>query len=142
MKQILTTVTTTATAALFALPFVATCSTAASAYECCCTEVTSHILGCSFSSKEQCLAMSSGRGGDCDRDPFLAVPSGAYAYQPKNPRSRTKESERIDKDASGDGYGGYGSRASGLRRGFRGYGGRDVWGHWGAYYGPMIPMSP
>ena len=22
---------------------------------------------------------------------------------------------------------------------FRGYGGRDVWGHWGAYYGPMIP---
>ncbi len=83
--------------------------------------------------------MSSGRGGDCDRDPFLAVPSGAYAYQPKNPRSRTKESERIDKDASGDGYG---NRASGLRRGFRGYGGRDVWGHWGAYYGPMIPMSP
>jgi hypothetical protein len=20
-----------------------------------------------------------------------------------------------------------------------GYGNRDVWGHWGAYYGPMIP---
>ena len=40
----------------------------------------------------------------------------------------------------GDGYGGYGNRASGLRGGFRGYGGRDVWGHWGAYYGPMIPM--
>jgi hypothetical protein len=39
-----------------------------------------------------------------------------------------------------DGYGGYGSRASGLRGGFRGYRGRDVWGHWGAYYGPMIPM--
>jgi hypothetical protein len=34
--------------------------------------------------------------------------------------------------------GGYGNRASGLRGGFRG--GRDVWGHWGAYYGPMIPM--
>jgi hypothetical protein len=26
-----------------------------------------------------------------------------------------------------------------LRGGFRGYGSRDVWGHWGAYYGPMIP---
>jgi hypothetical protein len=26
-----------------------------------------------------------------------------------------------------------------LRGGFGGYGGRDVWGHWGAYYGPMIP---
>jgi hypothetical protein len=39
--------------------------------------------------------------------------------------------------APGDSYGGYGN-ASGLRGGFRGYGGRDVWGHWGAYYGPMI----
>jgi hypothetical protein len=35
----------------------------------------------------------------------------------------------------GDGYGGYGNRASGSRE----YRGRDVWGHWGAYYGPMIP---
>jgi len=34
-----------------------------------------------------------------------------------------------------DGYGGYGDRASGSRE----YGGRDVWGHWGTYYGPMIP---
>jgi hypothetical protein len=39
----------------------------------------------------------------------------------------------------GDGYGGYVNRASGWRGGFRGYAGRDVWGHWGAYYGPMIP---
>jgi hypothetical protein len=38
-----------------------------------------------------------------------------------------------------DGYGGYGNRASGLRSGYRGYAGRDVWGHWGTYYGPMIP---
>jgi hypothetical protein len=43
-------------------------------------------------------------------------------------------------DTPVDGYGGYGSRGSGLRGEFRGYGGRDVWGHWGAYYGPMIPM--
>jgi hypothetical protein len=41
--------------------------------------------------------------------------------------------------APGDGYGGYGNRGSGLRGGYRGYGGRDVWGHWGAYYGPMVP---
>jgi hypothetical protein len=40
---------------------------------------------------------------------------------------------------SGDGYGGYGNRASGLHAKFRGYEGRDIWGHWGAYYGPMIP---
>jgi hypothetical protein len=24
---------------------------------------------------------------------------------------------------------------------FGGYGNRDVWGHWGAYYGPMIPSG-
>jgi hypothetical protein len=28
----------------------------------------------------------------------------------------------------------YGDRNSG-------YGNRDVWGHWGAYYGPMIPTG-
>jgi hypothetical protein len=40
----------------------------------------------------------------------------------------------------GDDYHGYGNRARGLRGEFRGSGGRDVWGHWGTYYGPMIPM--
>jgi hypothetical protein len=25
-----------------------------------------------------------------------------------------------------------------LRGGFREHWGRDVWGHWGTYYGPMI----
>jgi hypothetical protein len=39
-----------------------------------------------------------------------------------------------------DGHGGYGSHANSSRRAFRGYEGRDVWGHWGAYYGPMVPM--
>jgi hypothetical protein len=24
---------------------------------------------------------------------------------------------------------------------FSGYGNHDVWGHWGAYYGPMIPAG-
>jgi hypothetical protein len=42
-------------------------------------------------------------------------------------------------DSPADGHGGYSSRDSGLRGGSREYGGRDVWGHWGAYYGPMIP---
>jgi hypothetical protein len=40
----------------------------------------------------------------------------------------------------GHGYDGYGNCAGGLRGEFRGYGSRDVWGHWGAYYGPMIPV--
>jgi hypothetical protein len=38
--------------------------------------------------------------------------------------------------APGDGYD---SNRAGLRGEFRGHGDRDVWGHWGAYYGPMIP---
>ena len=25
---------------------------------------------------------------------------------------------------------------------FRGYEGHDVWGHWGTYYGPMLPSVP
>ena len=32
-----------------------------------------------------------------------------------------------------------GNRAIGLRGGVHGYAGRDVWGHWSGYYGPMIP---
>ena len=25
---------------------------------------------------------------------------------------------------------------------FRGYEGHDMWGHWGTYYGPMLPSIP
>ena len=32
----------------------------------------------------------------------------------------------------------YGNRAGGLRGDVCGYGDRDVWGHWGSYYGPMV----
>jgi hypothetical protein len=41
---------------------------------------------------------------------------------------------------AGDGHDGYGNGARSLRGDLRGYGGRDVWGHWGTYYGPMIPV--
>ena len=43
------------------------------------------------------------------------------------------------RDTSHDRYGGYGNRTGGLNGGLRGPGGRDMWGHWGAYYGPMLP---
>jgi hypothetical protein len=43
---------------------------------------------------------------------------------------------------SGDGYDGNGNRASRWDGESRGYKGRDVWGHWGSYYGPMIPAVP
>ncbi|MDA9437818.1 hypothetical protein XH98_01545 [Bradyrhizobium sp. CCBAU 51745] len=37
---------------------------------------------CGFDTMEQCLAMISGRGGSCTRDPFYQAES--FAYAPKN----------------------------------------------------------
>jgi hypothetical protein len=70
-------------AALSAFAFVLT-STPASAhtYYYCRQDVLSHMLQCGFDSLEQCKATSSGRGGDCLRDPFLP-PANALAYAPK-----------------------------------------------------------
>jgi hypothetical protein len=36
------------------------------------------------------------------------------------------------------------SRAHDIGEGdrFRGYEGHDAWGHWGTYYGPMVPSIP
>ena len=73
--------------ALGALAFVAM-ATPASAYEYCRKDVTSAVVSCSFDTLAQCKDMSSGRGGDCFRDPFLSAISSAYAYQPKHLRSK------------------------------------------------------
>jgi hypothetical protein len=35
-----------------------------------------------------------------------------------------------------------GAQYSGEGDRFRGYEGRDVWSHWGSYYGPMLPSIP
>ena len=51
---------------------------------------------------------------------------------------RGNHSSSRPRDISRDGYGGDGNDARGFRGGFRGDGGRDVWGHRGAYYGPMV----
>jgi hypothetical protein len=85
MKQFLKM--TAAPAALFTLAFV-TMATPAAAYEYCRQDITSGMRSCSFTTLEQCQAMSSGRGGDCYRDPFLSNSSSAYAYQPKQPLSK------------------------------------------------------
>lgn len=79
MKQFLKL--TAPAAALYALAFV-NFATPASAGQYCRKDVTAGIVGCSFDTMEQCQAMSSGRGGDCFRDPFLPA-SDAYAYVPK-----------------------------------------------------------
>jgi hypothetical protein len=44
-------------------------------------------------------------------------------------------------DISRDGYRGHGGRANGSGGRFGGSEGPDAWGHWGAYYGPIIPNS-
>ena len=82
MKQLLKIAAAPGTA-LFAFSFVAFATpTSASAHDYCRKDVTSSIISCSFDTLEQCQAMSSGRGGDCFRDPFL--PSrDALAYGPK-----------------------------------------------------------
>jgi hypothetical protein len=70
-------------AALSALAFVSTSTPAtAPTYEYCRTDILSHMLQCSFDSLEQRKATSSGRGGDCQRDPFLP-PANTLAYAPK-----------------------------------------------------------
>jgi hypothetical protein len=89
MKQFLKMTAAPATG-LFALALVAMATPAAAAsYEYCRQDITSGMRSCSFSTLEQCKAMSSGRGGDCYRDPFLSNSSSAYAYQPKQPHAKS-----------------------------------------------------
>jgi hypothetical protein len=68
-------------AALIAVGFISSVRPA-SAGEYCRKDVTSQVVSCSFDTFEQCQWTSSGRGGDCFRDPFLPA-SNAYAYAPK-----------------------------------------------------------
>lgn len=82
MKQLLRLAAAPATA-LFALTFVTFAApTSAQAGEYCRKDVTSAVVSCSFDTLAQCQDMSSGRGGDCFRDPFLPQ-RNAFAYAPK-----------------------------------------------------------
>jgi hypothetical protein len=70
------------TSALSAWTLVAF-ATPASAYEYCRRDVIGYTLSCGFETLAQCQAMSSGRGGDCLRDPSLGDVRNAYAFAPK-----------------------------------------------------------
>jgi len=90
MKQLLK-MTAAPAAALLALAFVGTTVPAnARPGEYCRTDVTSGMRSCSFSTMEECQATSSGRGGGCYRDPFMADTDSAYAYHPKQPHSKSE----------------------------------------------------
>jgi hypothetical protein len=94
-------------AALGALTFVAIAApTSAHADGYCRRDVTSYMLTCGFDNMAQCQATSSGRGGDCLRDPHqgscfngkiicfepdyskAAAVNSAYAYAPGYSRSQ------------------------------------------------------
>jgi hypothetical protein len=62
--------------------FFATAAPAAAKPEYCRRDITGYTLSCSFDTMAQCQEMSSGRGGDCLRDPTLGSASDAYAYAP------------------------------------------------------------
>ena len=74
---------------LSALAFVAM-ATPASAGEYCRKDVTSAVVSCSVDTLAQCQDMSSGRGGDCYRDPFLPTARSAYAYAPNAAHSNNR----------------------------------------------------
>jgi Protein of unknown function (DUF3551) len=87
MKQLLK-LTAAPAMALVASAFVSFAApTDAQAGQYCRRDVTSYMLSCSFDTLAQCQAMSSGRGGDCLRDPFLADRT-AFAYAPGQLPSR------------------------------------------------------
>ena len=81
MKQILKIAA--APAGLIVLSFLTFATTSAQAGEYCRKDVTSAVVSCSFDTLAQCQDMSSGRGGDCFRDPFLHDNRDALAYAPK-----------------------------------------------------------
>jgi hypothetical protein len=74
---------TIAAAALAAAAFWCTAEPAsAKNYEYCRID-SSGTRSCGFDTMEQCVAMMSGRGGTCTRDPFLTDSSESYAYAAK-----------------------------------------------------------
>jgi hypothetical protein len=73
-----------AAAALAGATFLTTSEPAAAKeYEYCRQDWSSGMRSCGFDTVEQCVAMISGRGGTCVRNPVAAEASAAYAYAPK-----------------------------------------------------------
>jgi hypothetical protein len=73
-------------AALVAMAFVSS-ARPASAGEYCRRDISSQVVSCSLDTLEQCHWTSSGRGGDCFRDPWLPA-AGTLAYEPHALRAR------------------------------------------------------
>jgi hypothetical protein len=77
-------IATFAVAALAGATFFATAEPAAAKdYEYCRQDWASGMRQCGFDTVEQCVAMISGRGGTCTRNPLYSEATAAYAYVPK-----------------------------------------------------------
>lgn len=73
-----------AIATLAASAFLSTTEPAAARdYKFCRQDYSSGTRQCGFDTMEQCVAMISGRGGSCIREPFPAEAGASYAYAPK-----------------------------------------------------------
>jgi hypothetical protein len=87
MKKLLTL----SAAAIVYAAFVGIAAPAAAKdYEYCRRDVTAYMLQCGFETLAQCQDMSSGRGGDCLRNPSLGGAASAYAYAPIARKHRQK----------------------------------------------------
>jgi hypothetical protein len=65
--------------------------------------------------------------------PAIARESHVFSRHPSENANARSTSSDI---GGGDGF--RGNHRGGFG-GTDGYGGSDVWGHWGTYYGPMVP---
>ena len=97
MKKLLVLASASTAGLVAALALGAINMPSAKAGEYCRTDPSAHMRSCGFDTMEQCLAMRSGIGGDCARDPFLSDNKNALAYQPKSPhlRSRAHHAGRV-----------------------------------------------
>ncbi|MBV9558848.1 MAG: DUF3551 domain-containing protein [Bradyrhizobium sp.] len=77
MKPLSRTMIVPPVKALLAIAVVATTVSKASAEDWC--RINEHnLLSCGFASKEQCNAMTSGRTGYCDHNPFPGKPAAHH----------------------------------------------------------------
>lgn len=81
----ITVLATIAAAALVGAAFLSDAGPAAAKdYEFCQQDYSSNMRSCDFETMEQCVAMISGRGGSCTRNPLRAETSRPYASAPKS----------------------------------------------------------
>jgi hypothetical protein len=78
---------------------------------------------------------------------FAALIAAAVLTTPATARQSQMTSQRVTANANAriptGGHNAYVQACCRNRAGdFRGVAGRDPWGHWGTYYGPMVPTVP